>query len=82
MFELKDRLIRDEEFDGWKEIPLKRDNLWVWSGPDIFLPGISDAVNLFSSILSFSPLLIAFWHSSWQNKTASRESGNELANTI
>jgi hypothetical protein len=22
-FELKDRLIRDEELDGWKEIPIK-----------------------------------------------------------
>ena len=39
MFELKDRLIRDEEFDGWKEIPLKRDNLWVWSAADTRLPG-------------------------------------------
>jgi len=33
-------LIRDEEFDGWREIPLKRDNLSVWSGPDICLPGL------------------------------------------
>lgn len=39
VFELKDRLIRDEEFDGWKEIPLKRDNLWVWSAADTCLPG-------------------------------------------
>jgi len=39
VFELKDRLIRDEEFDGWKEIPLKRDNIWVWSGADACLPG-------------------------------------------
>jgi len=39
VFELKDRLIRDEEFDGWKEIPLKRDNLWVWSAADTRLPG-------------------------------------------
>ena len=23
-FELKDRLIKDKEFDGWKEIPLKQ----------------------------------------------------------
>lgn len=25
-FELKDRLIRDNEYDGWKEIPVKHDS--------------------------------------------------------
>jgi len=56
VFELKDRLIRDEECDGWKEIPLKRDNLWVWSAADTCLPGF-----LLHKHFNFELLFVVFY---------------------